>query len=119
MKLGLKGYKLIFIALVTSSTALLAQTSIEETLRRTTKKTYDMNCFSLVEKIREDTRNRISVLEVSIEQIYDQYEISISARKVECSGEALLSNSGRYQIKYGAAIDANGEWILSYSLPDQ
>ena len=39
MKLGLKGYKLIFIALVTSSTALLAQTSIEETLRSTAKKT--------------------------------------------------------------------------------
>ena len=108
----------MIVVLATSTSTLLAQSSIEQSLRATTKKTYDTNCSTLVETIREDTRKRIAILEQSIEQIYTRHEISIGPKKVECEGEALLSNSKRYSIKYGAEIDANGEWIISYSLSE-
>ena len=109
----------LIIFLATGVNESVAETNLEQFLKATTKKSNPMNCSLLVEKIREDTRQRIAVRGSSIEQIRGRTEILSEPTRLECRGEALMSDSRWLKIHYGAAKDAYGDWIIQYSVENQ
>lgn len=79
---------------------------------------YENTCDNIIQGIIEDSRMRIgSSMEktTSIEQIYNRTTFQISDTKVMCQGVALMSNSIEKSLRYGAYIDAQGDWILYYN----
>ena len=91
---------------------------IKERLINNVSIKYEYNCNSIVEKIREDSREReIDFLDkLSIEQIYNRKRISINDSEVNCKGEGMLSNGERVKIFYGLYTDELQEKILYYRL---
>ena len=93
----------------------LGQTSLERMLADTTKLVYEINCDSLVAEVRADTRMRLGVDKVSVEQINSRRELEISARSARCSGIAVFSNSETAAISYSYYYDENDEMMIEYS----
>ena len=79
---------------------------------------YERTCDSIVNVISQDTRKRLSPKNnyASIEQIYERETISISEKRVECKGKALLSNGIKQAISYGSYVDNIGDIIYFHSL---
>jgi hypothetical protein len=102
-----------------SANDCIAETTLEQFLKATTKKENPLNCSLLVEKIREDTRLRIATRGTSIEQISGRSAILSEPTRLECQGEALMSDSQRLKINYGATKDNYGDWIIKYSVENQ
>ena len=79
---------------------------------------YERTCDSIVKVISQDTRKRLSPKNnyASIEQIYERETISISEKRVECKGKALLSNGIKQAISYGSYVDNIGDIVYFHSL---
>ena len=101
--------------LITTSSVSLGQTPLERMLEDTTKVVHEINCDSLVAEVRADTRLRLDVNKVSVEQINSRRELEISARSARCSGIAVFSNSETAAISYSYYYDENDEMMIEYS----
>ena len=79
---------------------------------------YERTCNSIVNIISQNTRKRLSPKNnyASIEQIYERETISISEKRVECEGKALLSNGRKQPLSYGSYVDDIGDIIYFHSL---
>lgn len=95
-----------------------SSSNLERFLDETTTKTFETNCDSIVDSVRDESRFRFSVNQYSVEQIYERETIEIDMSSVKCSGIGLLSDGSRIAILYGAKVDGQGTWILSYELGD-
>ena len=74
------------------------------------------NCDSLVDEVRNTSKERMSLKGYSIVQILDRKLIAQSPREVRCEGTGVRSDSKQVALDYGAYIDAEGAWMLSYSI---
>lgn len=107
---------IVFLTLIVNSQSAVSQDNIEQFLRETTVKMFVEDCNSLIDMIRVDSRLRMSENGSSVEQIYDQQQIKMTSQKIDCKGLALLSDSKRKEIIYGAYKDQKNEIILYYNL---
>lgn len=74
------------------------------------------NCDVLVNEVSATSEKRMMLHSYYVIQILDRRVISQSVSDVRCSGTAVLSDSAKVAIDYGAYVDREGDWILSYSL---
>jgi hypothetical protein len=76
------------------------------------------NCDSLVDDVKDTSEDRMNLNGYSIVQILDRKTVAQSPREVRCEGTGVRSDSHEVAIDYGAYIDAEGAWMLSYSVSE-
>lgn len=109
-------YIFVYTLFIALSSLSFADQWLDEEIADSVEIDYDIDCDSLVQEVRSASRERMLANpgQVSVEQIYKRETLKLTDDKVECLGEAMLSDSSRIMINYGSYIDELGDRIIHY-----